>query len=182
MHVRGQLYHTRRLYEHYNTIGAEVSKRVLVLVERGTPPDVLIMHSPEMQEPLYEFYALLGLARISLDELLNCLRPLFGKGSLPRSIKDVVCGTTNCPVYKQLASEPFLDRLIGLGDCLFHHKTFATAEVTTAVREGAAEDALEQVSNIWSRPVATVLPGSCRQADGRQHSATRSDLRVRQRW
>jgi hypothetical protein len=154
-HVRGQIYHARRLCGRYAAIAGEVGGRAAALLP-DNPPEVLIMRSLEMQELLYEFYAFLALARISLDELRHVLRPVVvpaNGGSLPKSIKDLVRGVTDCPVLLELQREPLLYHLIDLRDCLVHHKSFASAEVIVVVQEGSDEDPLATVEHLWSRPV-----------------------------
>lgn len=154
-HVRGQIYHTRRLYEHYRRLGDEVAMRVNALLP-DSPPDVLVFTSPTLQELLFEFYAFLALARISLDELRHLLRPILvpaGGGSLPKSIQTMVAGLTDCPVLLALRGEPLLRHLIDMRDCLVHHKTFASAQLLIVVKDGPDVDLAPLLQQGWSRPV-----------------------------
>lgn len=154
-HVRGQIYHTRRLYQHYVALASEVGKRVNALLP-DNPPDVLIFNSSALQELLYEFYAFLALARISLDELRHLLRPILVPAagqSLPKSIKDLVRGVTDYPVLLALGKEPMLYHLIDIRDCLVHHKTFASAELMVVVKDGSDADLEPILREGWSRPV-----------------------------
>jgi hypothetical protein len=58
-HIRGVLYHLRRLFEVHGQFVHEVSVRASI------GADVLIMYAPSYQQMLFEFYALVNLARIS---------------------------------------------------------------------------------------------------------------------
>jgi hypothetical protein len=154
-YVRGQIYHARRLYQHYLELADEASRRVSALLP-DNPPDVLVFASPALQELLYEFYAFLGLARISLDELRHLLRPVLVPtqgGSLPKSIKALVRGVTNCPLLLALRNEPMLDHVIDIRDCLVHHKTFASSEPLIVVKDGSEVDLEPILQQGWSRPV-----------------------------
>ena len=154
-HVRGQIYHARRLYQHYRELSDQVGRRVNALLP-DNPPDVLVFTSPTLQELLYEFYAFLALARISLDELRHLLRPILVPaqgGSLPKSIRAMVAGVTDCPVLIALRGEPLLSHLIDMRDCLVHHKTFASAELLLVVKDGSDVDLGLFLERGWSRPV-----------------------------
>ena len=70
-HIRGVLYHLRRLFELHGQFVHEVSLRA------GTGANVLLMYAPSYQQMLFEFYALVNLSRISLDNLRVYLGPLF---------------------------------------------------------------------------------------------------------
>jgi hypothetical protein len=72
---------------------------------------------------------------------------------LPKSIKTLVRGTTDCPVPLALRNEPMLDHLIDMRDCLVHHKTFASAEPLIVLRDGSDVDLKPILDRGWSRPV-----------------------------
>lgn len=131
-HIRAMLYHLRRVFDHYSLFVHEVSKRA------GTGASVLVMYAPCFQELLFEFYALVNICRISFDNLRLYLRPLFAPGSdqLPKSIRDVVAGKTNCPVYNFLVGQPLLDYLLDIRNCLVHYRSFATSNNAIVVEEG----------------------------------------------
>ncbi len=101
------LYHLRHAFDHYSVFVHEVSTRA------STGVSVLVMFAPSFQELLFEFYALVNICRISVDNLRHYLRPLFAPASdqLPKSIRDVLAGNTDCPVYNWLLDQPVLDYL-----------------------------------------------------------------------
>ena len=161
-HVRGLAYHVRNLFSAYEVIASEVGSRVLAAGGPDGPgPEMVIMHSPQAQEILFEFYALVTLARISLDALRDLLLPLFAPSeqTLPNSITDVLKGSTDCPIYRQIAREPVFRYLVDVRDCLVHHKTLAAGDVLVGIREGVALVELEQsVPAAWSSdPVIKAL-------------------------
>lgn len=137
-HIRGILYHLRRVVEHHRVFVGEVSARA------STGASVLIMYAPSFQEMLFEFYALVNLCRISLDNLRIYLRPLFTRKSnqLPKSVRDVLKGTTNCPVYLFLSGQPLLAYLLDLRNCLVHYRSFATSDNAYVVEEGSSHETL----------------------------------------
>jgi hypothetical protein len=131
-HIRGILYHLRRVYQEYRTFVHEVTIRA------GTGASVLVMYAPSFQRMLFEFYALVNLCRISLDNLRLYLAPLFKKGpqQLPKSVRDVLKGSTDCPVYRFLNGQPVLEYLLDLRNCLVHYRSFATSDNAFVVEEG----------------------------------------------
>lgn len=131
-HMRGVLYHLRRLYEFYAEFTREVSSRA------GTGASVLVMYAPSFQQMLFEFYALVNLARISFDNLRVYLGPLFKRSSdhLPKSVRDVLKGSTNCQVYTALAGQEALDYLLDIRNCLVHYRSFATSDNAYVIEEG----------------------------------------------
>ncbi|RLI78760.1 hypothetical protein DRP07_10770, partial [Archaeoglobales archaeon] len=133
-HVRGLTYHCRNLIRHYNVIAQDVSKRASV------GADVVIMYEPAVQKLMFEFYALVNLARISLDNLRN-LSPVFVTpyNQLPKSITNYKPGSTNCPIYERLAKEPILAYLVDIRNCIVHYRTFATSDNAIATAEGVEE-------------------------------------------
>ncbi len=123
-HVRGLIYHLRRCHEHYSTFVGEVSARA------SAGASAIVMFAPSFQQMLFEFYALVNLARISLDNLRVYLRPLFVRSShqLPKSVRDVLAGNSDCPVYTQLSDQPLLTYLLDLRNCLVHYRSFANRD------------------------------------------------------
>jgi len=132
-HVRGVLYHLRNVYGFYNQFAHEVAMRA-----GATGADVLLMHAPVYQKMLFEFYALVNLCRISLDRLRDYLGPFIKKGSdqLPKSVRDVLKGSSDCPVYTALKDQEIAQYLFDLRDCLVHYRTLAVSHNATVVREG----------------------------------------------
>jgi hypothetical protein len=94
-HARGVLYHCRRIYGLYRKVVEGVIART------AASPSVIIMHSPEMQHLLFEFYAFMILSRITLDELKKYVAPTFAMNpaNLPNSVTDMQKGWTDCPLY-----------------------------------------------------------------------------------
>jgi hypothetical protein len=131
-HIRAILYHLRHVFDHYSVFVHEVSKRA------GTGASVLVMFAPSFQELLFEFYALVNICRISVDNLRLYLGPHFAPGSdqLPKSIRDVLAGKTNCPVYNSLVGQPLLDYLLDIRNCLVHYRSLATSDNAIVVEEG----------------------------------------------
>ncbi len=133
-HIRGLVYHCQNLIKHYTDIGNSVVSR-----SNASPdmkPDVLIIYSPSCQYLMYEFYALVNLARISLDNLIKLTAPLFITKSIPKSITDIKTGMTNCPIYERHSNDSLTKYLIDLRNCLVHYKTFATSDNVYILKEG----------------------------------------------
>ncbi|MGO9518492.1 MAG: hypothetical protein ACLPND_15760 [Candidatus Korobacteraceae bacterium] len=132
-HIRGVLYHLCQVFHHHALFVGEVSGRA------GTGASVLFMYAPSYQEMLFEFYTLVNLCRVALDNLRLYLKPLFMSGSdeLPKSMRDVLKGSTNCPVYMALVGQPLVDYLLDLRNCLVHYRSFATSDNAYVVEEGA---------------------------------------------
>ena len=139
-HIRGVLYHLRRLFEMHGQFVDEVIARA------GAGAKALFMYAPSYQRMLFEFYALVNLCRISLDNLSVYLRPLFTRRSdqLPKSVRDVLKGSTNCPVYNVLSGQDALDYLLDIRDCLVHYRSFATSDNAFVHEQGT--DATELVN------------------------------------
>ena len=131
-HIRGVLYHLRRLFELHRQFVHEVSMRA------STGANVLIMYAPSYQQMLFEFFALVNLSRISLDNLRTYLRPLFTRQSdqLPKSVRDVLKGSTNCPVYNALSGQDAVDYLLDIRNCLVHYRSFATSDNAFVCEQG----------------------------------------------
>jgi hypothetical protein len=127
-HIRGMIYHCLNLLKNYTSFGEEFSKRA------STGTNDIIMHSRECQALMFDFYALVSLARISLDNLRTYLAPLFVTpySQLPKSVRDFNKDKTDCPIYWKLAEEPLLDYLIDIRDCLVHYRSFASNDITLA--------------------------------------------------
>lgn len=149
-HARGVLYHCRRVYDMYRNVAAGVVARA------GASPDVIVMHSREMQHLLFEFYAFTLLSRITLDELKKYVAPTFttSPANLPNSVTDMQKGWTDCPLYASyLANRVHLLRyLLDVRDCLVHHRSFATSDNTVAVRTNVGELGHPESSLPWSGP------------------------------
>lgn len=138
-HLRGLIYHLRCCMEHYSTFVGEVSARA------STGASAIVMFAPSYQQMLFELYALVNLAKISLDNLRVYLRPLFVPSSpqLPKSIRDVLAGASDCPVYQGLTSQPLLAYLMDLRNCLVHYRSFATSD-NAIVEEESVDGLLEE--------------------------------------
>jgi hypothetical protein len=136
-HVRGLIYHLRRCFEHYSTFVGDVSARA------STGANGIVMFAPSFQELLFEFYALVNLAKISLDSLRIYLQPLFLQSSqqLPKSVRDVIAGSSDCPVYQRLMNQPLLEYLMDFRNCLVHYRSFATSD-NALVKEENVKDLL----------------------------------------
>jgi hypothetical protein len=132
-HIRGVLYHLRQLFQHHALFVSEVSARA------STGASVLVMYSLSYQEMLFEFYALVNLCRIALDNLRVYLKPLFigTSDTLPKSVRDVLKGSTNCPIYMALVGQLLVEYLLDLRNCLVHYRSFATSDNAYVVEEGA---------------------------------------------
>lgn len=146
-HFRGLVYHTKNIIFQYGKIGDELQKRL----NKIENPDVIIMYSPHTQNLMFEFYAFINLARISLDNLKHLLYPLFITPikELPKSITDLGSGKTNCPVYERIAKTEELQYLIDLRNCLVHYKTLAVNDNSVFTKEGVDELNLESYKN-WT--------------------------------
>lgn len=107
-HLKGLVYHARRITELFSSFGQKAAERVQLA-------DFAIFYSPEYQECLYELYSLVVMAKVTLDRIHTILRPLFHT-DLPNSISDFKPGYTNCPLYERLSADPFLQYLIDLRD------------------------------------------------------------------
>jgi hypothetical protein len=153
-HVRGLIYHLRRMVTVYHAVAADVGGL------KASNPDVIIVHSVAMQELIFEFYALTALARILLDQLKNYVAPTFvtSAAELPNSVTRMLGGETNCPLYEALGTDhlSILRYLIDLRDCLVHHRSFATSDNTVAVRAGTDTSHLDAMELPWYRAITQV--------------------------
>jgi hypothetical protein len=151
-HVRGLIYHFGRMIELFDTFGGEVSARASM--EKA--PDVLIMHTPEFQLLLFEFYGLVTLGRIALDNLVRFVRRLFASPSgVPKSIRDYPLGSTDCPVLVVAAQMAELEYLCDLRDCLVHYRPFASSDNAVVFGDGVDEHSLgADTDGPWLAPMA----------------------------
>ncbi len=141
-HIRGLIYHYHRMLSLYEVVAGEVGGRALTIANTA----VIVMHSPDMQDLIFEFYALVNLARITLDELVKYVRPLFVPGAhLPKSINDFLKGQSDCPLNVKLSDQIVLNYLVDIRNCIVHYRTFATSDNTLAVADDADESLLEEV-------------------------------------
>lgn len=148
-HVRGLTHHCRNLVGYYAEVAKGVSERA------GSGANMIVMYAPSVQKMWVEFYALVNLARITLDNLRHLLAPLFVTkfNQLPKSISDYVKDSTDCPVYQRLAEEKVVEYLSDIRNCIVHYRTFATNDNTLAIEEGLEQP--EVVENQeWFKPMA----------------------------
>lgn len=139
-HIRGLVYHCQNIIKHYNDIGEGLITRVNAISD--TKPDVLIMSTLSCQYLMYDFYALINLAKITLDNFVKLINPLFITKNIPKSISDIKSGTTNCPMYERHSNDNLTKYLIDLRNCLIHYKSFATRDNVYVIREGV--DTIEE--------------------------------------
>lgn len=151
-HVRGLLYHVRALLGRYREVVAAIAART------GPRPAMVIMHAPEMQELLFEFYAFMFLARITLDELKNYVRPILSGHNLPNSVNAMLKGATDCPLYRDYLPDnaALLRYLIDMRDCIVHHRSFATSDNTVAVELGFDDASVLLDNSIWHESLIRV--------------------------
>ncbi len=153
-HVRALAYHGRSLCQHYEEIANGVSVRATALPDRK--PNVIIMHAPTFQMLLADFYALVNLARITLDNMRMFLRPVFATNfnQLPKSVSDFIDNSTDCPVYNHLASNPQVGYLCDIRNCIVHFRTFATNDSAIVAEEGMDVQEMGLDDNPWTIPMA----------------------------
>jgi hypothetical protein len=108
-------------------------------------------------------YALLSLARITLDNLRLFLRPLFKTPytQLPKSVREFIAGKTDCPVYQALAYQPVVEYLCDLRDCLVHYRTFATNDKLVVIGDHVEPRDVSELleTNQWFEPMARAYFG-----------------------
>lgn len=145
-YIRGLTYHCRNLIEFYINVCKEVASRAL------TEPDVIVMHAPMVQKLMFEFYALLNLARISLDNLRNILSPIFKTKyeELPKSITDYKKGSTDCPIHEKIANEPMVDYLIDIRNCIVHYRSFATGDNVVIFKKGLEKGFISELKGLFN--------------------------------
>lgn len=151
-HIRGLTYHLRRCLQHHLQFVREVSARA------STGASIIVMYAPVFQEMMFEFYALVNLCKISLDNIRIYVRPLFVTSShqLPKSITSVLEGSSNCPVYQSLAEQPLLEYLTDLRNCLVHYRSFATRDNAIVREEGAGNFLDEGADDTFLKAMALV--------------------------
>jgi hypothetical protein len=152
-HFLGVAYHTRNVLTNY----AAMARQAGVPSTRETP-DLIIGRAPEFREMMFEFYALLNLARITLDSLRVFLRPVFktNYGQLPKSVRDFVKGKTDCPIYQTLPQGHILEYLCDLRDYVVHYRSFATNENLVIIGDHVDPDQVKELleENKWFEPMA----------------------------
>ncbi|WP_428661768.1 hypothetical protein [Runella sp.] len=146
-HLNGLMYHADSMITQYSAIAEELLTRLNKL----TFVHVFIMHTPQMQNLMYEFYAFISLARISLDNLKHIIYPLFKNptNQMPKSVTDLGSGNTDCPIYERIANTEELQYLIDLRNCLVHYRTFAINNHSVIKYEGVdnfEKDSIEELT------------------------------------
>ncbi|TWU54375.1 hypothetical protein Poly51_30920 [Rubripirellula tenax] len=133
-HGKGVIHHTHSVIEKY----ADFAHGVVMRASIEPKPNAIFMPASLYQEMMFEFYAGLNLARITLDNLRVFLRPLFATdfGQIPKSITDILQNKTDCPIYDTLLQSDDCSYLIDLRNCLVHHRTFATADQAIVIEDG----------------------------------------------
>lgn len=155
-HVRGLIYHCRNIIKYYyRDFCTDVIIRATADPENK--PSILIMQSPSVQFLMYEFYALVNLAKISLDNFSKLVYPLFDTIHLPKSISDYESGTTNCPMYERLANDTITHYLIDLRNCLVHYRSFATNDNAYVFDESVDDSEAQKIAKDWIAPMAKAL-------------------------
>lgn len=69
-HFKGLTYHAERMINEYTGIVDELKIRL----EAAPDGEIFIMHTPQINHFMFEFYAFINLARITLDNLTHILR------------------------------------------------------------------------------------------------------------
>ncbi|MFC0518983.1 hypothetical protein ACFFGT_32515 [Mucilaginibacter angelicae] len=151
-HIKGLIYHVNNLIASYREVVKELELRLNTVSEA----DIFIMHTPQINNLMYEFYAFVSLARITLDNLRYILYPLFvnNMGQMPKSITDLEKNKTDCSVYQRIADTQELQYLIDLRNCIVHYKTFATSNNSVIVKEGLNINLEDYTGNKWTVPMA----------------------------
>jgi hypothetical protein len=150
-------YHTRNVLTNYNTMVQRDIVRAAVASAYETP-DLLVAPAPEVRVMIFEFYALLNLARITLDNLRVFLRPVFKTSyrQLPKSVRDFVKSKTDCPIYRTLAQAYVFEYLCDLRDYVVHYRSFATSENLVIIGDHVDPERVKDVleENKWFEPTA----------------------------
>jgi len=151
-HLKGLNFHMKNLITNYNII----SKEVLARLNKVELVDVLIMHTPEIRNLMYEFYAFINLARITLDNIKYILSPLFITpfNHMPKSITGLASGMTDCPVYERIANTEELHYLIDIRNCIVHYRSFSTSDNSIIIKEGVSIDDPKVENSNWIKPMA----------------------------
>lgn len=145
-HLNGLMYHADTIISQYSTIAEELKARLNTVQFAH----VFIMHTPQMQNLMYEFYAFISLARISLDNLKHILYPLFTNpiNQMPKSVTDLGSGNTDCPIYERIANTEELQYLIDLRNCLVHYRTFAINNNSIITHENVEDFEKDGIENM----------------------------------
>jgi hypothetical protein len=152
-HFLGIAHHTRNVLTNYAAVARQAG-----VESTSETPDLIIGRAPEFRVMMFEFYALLNLARITLDSLRVFLRPVFKTdfGQLPKSVRSFVKGKTDCPLYQTLTQAYILEYLCDLRDYVVHYRSFATNENLVIIGDHVdpeqAKEFLEE--NKWFEPTA----------------------------
>lgn len=154
-HIKGLIYHCRNIIERYGDFSREVIARIMI--NESTRPEIIIMHSKVVQNLMYEFYALINLTKISLDNLSKLVYPVFTNKHMPKSVSDYTSGTTNCPMYERLSNDPTTQYLIDLRNCLVHYRTFATNDNAYVIKEGVDNLEILDIAKDWVSPMAKAV-------------------------
>lgn len=160
-YIKGIIYHGRNLIKCYCDIVDGTIKRINTV----GAVDALIMYTPSAQSMMFEFYALINILRISLDALRKLLSPAFITpiSQLPKSITDFKSGTTNCPIYENLAKCQDISYLIEIRNCAVHFRGFTTLDNTVAIRE----DSDMVISELDSEWISSITKASYRIEENR---------------
>lgn len=150
-HLNGLMYHAEAMVSQYSSIAEEL----MIRLNSEKIPHVVIMYTPQMQNLMYEFYAFVNLARISLDNIKHILYSLFKNpfNQLPKSITDLGSGNTDCPVYERIANTEELQYLIDLRNCLVHYRTFAINTNSVITHESVGNFENDGIEG-WTKPMA----------------------------
>jgi hypothetical protein len=152
-HLQGLYYHLRRIRLLYEP----AIKNVADMAAGDPHANILVTRAPEMLELIFEFYAFMSLARITLDQLQRYAAPALNikKSQIPNSISDVLKWESDFPVYRSLTTthRPLVRYLLDIRDCIVHHRTFAASDGLLAVEEGFPEEKVPDMAPLWFRPV-----------------------------
>jgi len=124
--ILGVIHHCKNIINYYGLFSKGVQERV-----KNTNASIVIMYSPETQKLLFEFYALINLGRICLDNLRNILSPVF-----------------KCPIYEKIKKDPSLLYLIDIRDCVVHYRSLAKNDNAIVIEEGIDIKKLENSKDI----------------------------------
>lgn len=151
-HLSGLIYHLKNILRDYKVISQEVMNRLNTVKFAHA----FIMHTPEIRSLMYEFYAFISLARITLDNLRHILYPLFTNEirQMPKSITAMVSKSTNCAVYERIANTEEIQYLIDLRNCLVHYKNFATSNISLITFEGVDLGKEDDIISQFTKPMA----------------------------
>lgn len=149
-HIRCLVYHCKNILKYYDNFAKEVGKRA------ATSADVLWMYSRDFQCMLFEFYALLNIAKISLDNLRIYISPLFKTpfNQLPKSVTDFLKGNTDCQIYKFLSEQYLIEYLIDLRNCLVHYRSFAVSDNALVFKDGIDDLNFTKLNTEFIKPMA----------------------------